>query len=54
MDQAEMDRAQRMEGILEALFGRSPLRGSGLRPFGVEPPNASQAKPLVPNAERGA
>lgn len=25
---------------------------SGLRPFGVEPPVASQAEPLVPNANR--
>jgi hypothetical protein len=25
---------------------------SGLRPFGVEPPEASQAEPLVPNAYR--
>jgi hypothetical protein len=42
----------RMMRILEAVeaCGRSPLRGSGLRPFGVEPPAASQAEPLVPNA----
>lgn len=33
------------------MSGRSPL-GSGLRPFGVEPPAASQAEPLVPNAIR--
>jgi hypothetical protein len=31
--------------------GRSPLRGSGLRPFGAEPTALSQAEPLVPNAE---
>jgi hypothetical protein len=27
-----------------------PPSGSGLRPFGAEPQDASQAKPLVPNA----